>query len=139
MKDLLNLKYRKSHLLFLKTYKVSQNIQQIQRKTFDNLVLRSYQSTTVRYNEYEALRRILSRKLTKLLRFSILKKPYILVTAKPKEIRMGKGKGSFSHFHFPSTVGYKFAKISWCHKKFYAPLLVAVKNSTKKSNQRLTF
>jgi ribosomal protein L16/L10AE len=90
------------------------------------------------FPEYEALRRILSRKLIRLLRFSLFVHPYAMVTAKPREIRMGKGKGAFSHFALPTKVGSFFAKIFWCQTQNFCPLFFATRNALKKSGQKFT-
>ena len=72
----------------------------------------------------------------RLLRFNLLKRPYVMVTAKPKEMRMGKGKGALSAFHIPVKSGLIVSHIFWCHRHSFFALLCASKNAVKKSNYR---
>ena len=58
-----NLLYRKYHLIFLKNYKIEQSLQRLQKKTFDHFILIGTSVGPLRFEEYEACRRILSRKL----------------------------------------------------------------------------
>jgi ribosomal protein L16/L10AE len=127
------IRFKKPHLVWLKSYKVAQYIISQQKKTFDHIFLKSLISTNVNAKEYEALRRILSRKLLRLLRFSLKSRPVFFVTKKPKEMRMGKGKGAFSHFTFFVKCGLPFVKLSWCHKQYYPHFFYALQTAVKKT------
>ena len=126
-------KYKKPHIVWLKTYKTTQFISSQQKKTFDHIFLKSYVSTNISVKEYEALRRILSRKLLRLLRFSLKTRPFNIITSKPKEMRMGKGKGSFNYITFFAKCRSPFVKLSWCHNQFYPHFFYALQTAVKKT------
>lgn len=133
------LKFKKPHLVWLKSYKTSQYILGQQKKTFDHIFLKSFVSTSVTAKEYEALRRILSRKLLRLLRFSLKSRPFVFVTSKPKEMRMGKGKGSFSYMAFFVKCRLPFVKLSWCHKQYFPHFFYALQTAIKKTSLKCQY
>lgn len=126
-------KYRKNHRYFLKNYFIAQSQSISQQKSVDRLVFSSYKAKSIKSCEYNAIRRLLGRKTEKLFRFNICRKADIMVTAKPKEIRMGKGKGSFSHVELPVKVGLILFNIVWCHRLPTFKFLFAVRKCIKKS------
>ena len=133
------LKFKRPHLVWLKSYKTTQYITKQQKKTFDHIYLKSFTSICVRAKEYEALRRILSRKLLRLLRFSLKTRPYVFVTGKPKEMRMGKGKGSFNYMTFFVKCRLPFVKLSWCHKQYFPHFFYALQTAVKKTALRCKY
>jgi ribosomal protein L16/L10AE len=139
MKDIAGLKYRKPHLLVLKNFKAAQVLHGSQKKTFDRCFLRNCYPVSMRFNEYEALRRMVSRKLYKLVRISLRTPPYILVTAKPREIRMGKGKGAFSHFQAPVKVGSTFVRVNWNWNLALSRVFIGLRSGVRKASQHLHF
>lgn len=126
-------KFKKPHIVWLKSYKAVQLISHSQKKTFDHIFLKSYITKNVSTKEYEALRRILSRKLLRLLRFSLKTRPFNIITSKPKEMRMGKGKGSFNLFTFFIKCKTPFVKLSWCHNQSYPHFFYALQTAVKKT------
>ena len=128
------MQYKKFHQLFLKNAPFQIN-QRLQEKTFDRIQLMSLTMSVVRFQEYESFRRILSRKLSRFLRVSLISKPYSAVSAKPREIRMGKGKGAFSHYVLPVSIGTIIMQSFWCHSVPNVLLFHNLKNALKKSHQ----
>ena len=60
--------------------------------------LRTLEIFFFKKNNFEAIRRVLSRKIKKKLKFLIFKNSNKLpLFSKPLKIRMGSGKGNFSH------------------------------------------
>jgi ribosomal protein L16/L10AE len=64
-------------------------------------------------NQLEAIRRILLRKMYRLLKIWMKLKFSGMITSKPKEVRMGKGKGSFVTWCKPIEVGSPIFEISF--------------------------
>lgn len=137
--SLVNLKYRKQHLIVLKRARSLQWCQSQQRKTLDFVFIRAGIPGSIKYIAYEALRRMLSRKLERLVRFTLPRKPLVMVTAKPKEMRMGKGKGAFSHYQLNLSFGQPLAKVAWCPKFSIYRALYVTKTALKKTSFRFTF
>jgi large subunit ribosomal protein L16 len=67
--------------------------------------VKSLSSGRLSSGQIECVRKIISRKMYKsgLLRLKIF--PFFPVTAKPTEVRMGKGKGSLKYWCFPVKSG----------------------------------
>jgi len=67
--------------------------------------VKSLSSGRLSSGQIECVRKIISRKMYKsgLLRLKIF--PFFPVTAKPIEVRMGKGKGSLKYWCFPVKSG----------------------------------
>jgi ribosomal protein L16/L10AE len=87
--------YLKPHRIFLKRYFASQWCQQRSRRRGvpADFYLSSIQPLLLQPKHFETIRRLLLRALAKSFRYWIVIKPQQMVTAKPREIRMGKGKG----------------------------------------------
>jgi len=139
MQSHLLIKYKKPHLIKLNNFKIGQQVQIFQFKNLDHLILKSQRSTTITFKEYEAVRRILLRKVNRLMRFTLFTKPTYILTSKPKEMRMGKGKGSFSLNFLSTRVGHCFVKFSWCHKQILPLVVYAVQTATKKTALTIKF
>jgi ribosomal protein L16/L10AE len=133
-------KFRKNHLYKQKTYFCPQNIVTNHQVTSPVMLsFTSLKSTVTKQNRYTALRRQLGRKTEKLFRMVFAKKPYLMVTAKPREIRMGKGKGAFSHVHLPVRCGTLLFTLHWCHKLAPIPFFYYLKQANKKTGLSLVF
>lgn len=132
-------KFRKNHLYKLKAYAIGQSQHCSQTKKVDCLTFISTRPGIVKTGEYAALRRILGRKTEKLFRLTLIRKPDLMVTAKPREMRMGKGKGAFSHVHLPVRAGMPVIKLTWCHRLPRFSFLAYVRAATKKASTQLYF
>ena len=66
--------------------------------SFGRYGIRALESGRLRLNTIEAVRRVLSRKLKRSGQIWIRVYPDISVSAKPLEVRMGKGKGAPSYW-----------------------------------------
>lgn len=132
-------KFRKNHYYLIKNSLTPQRLTTSQYKQIDKITVRSYKSNSIIAGEYNAIRRILGRKTEKLFRLVLKKKANVMVTAKPREIRMGKGKGAFSHVHLPVRIGQSLCSIAWCHRLPKALFLGSVKKAMKKSGLCLHF
>jgi large subunit ribosomal protein L16 len=56
------------------------------------------QSSRVVANQIESARRVISKKIKKIGVYRVHIRPTTSVSAKPSEVRMGKGKGSIDHY-----------------------------------------
>jgi len=67
--------------------------------------IKSLDSARLTSQQIECARKLISRKMYKLglLRLKVF--PFIPVTSKPSEVRMGKGKGSLKYWCFPVKPG----------------------------------
>ena len=63
--------------------------------------------------QLEAVQKILVRKFARLFRLWLLIRFTGMVTAKPREIRMGKGKGAFSFWSRATPIGFPLFEISF--------------------------
>ena len=68
--------------------------------SFGDFGLQALDSGRLRSNQIEAARKAIVRKLKRSGKLWIRVFPDIPVTSKPSEVRMGKGKGSVSHYIF---------------------------------------
>jgi len=93
-------------------------------KTKDKYSIGFYQLRTLeifffKKNNFEAIRRVLSRKIKKKLKFLIFKNSNKLpVFSKPLKVRMGSGKGKFSSWLWKFKKYQKIFEISF-FKKYY--------------------
>jgi len=131
--------YRKPHYLMMQSIRGNQRVQRNQEATRDHLYLRSGTSGVIRARQYESLRRVVSRKLLRTVRFLLDRRAVVAVTAKPREIRMGKGKGAFSHYVLGIRVGMKYARISWCWRRPLSQVILVTQRSCRKSGCALYF
>lgn len=67
--------------------------------------LKSTQYGTYTYAQYESIRKILNRYKAIKKKMYVVVRPFVNVTAKPIESRMGKGKGKFKLKIFPLRPG----------------------------------
>ena len=68
------------------------------RPAFGTIGLKALKSATISSKQIEAARQAIVRKLHKKGKLWICVFPSIPISAKPTEVRMGKGKGNFSHW-----------------------------------------
>jgi ribosomal protein L16/L10AE len=125
-------KYRKNHLYSVKTWRFPQQTVNTLNGSPNALTLTALKPSLFLGSSFSAFRRQLGRKTEKLFRMHIVRKPDVMVTAKPREIRMGKGKGAYSHVHLPVRVGMPLAVITWCRQLPTAVFFVNVRQATKK-------
>jgi large subunit ribosomal protein L16 len=64
---------------------------------FGDIGLKAAKSGTISSRHIEAARQAIVRKLNRKGKLWIRVFPFVPITAKPTEVRMGKGKGSVSH------------------------------------------
>ena len=72
---------------------------------FGNMGLKVTKSGTISSRQIEAARQAIVRKLNKKGKLWIRVFPTIPITKKPTEVRMGKGKGIFSHWSVKVNAG----------------------------------
>ena len=65
---------------------------------FGEIGLKAKESGLISARQIEAVRRVITRKIKKKGKVWIRIFPYLPITSKPTESRMGKGKGSVSHW-----------------------------------------
>jgi len=67
--------------------------------------IKSTKCSRITSQQIEAIRKLISRKMHKSgsIKFTIF--PFLPVTSKPAEVRMGKGKGSLNYWCFPVKSG----------------------------------
>lgn len=77
--------------------------------------LKSISSQRIKEYQIEAMRKFLVKKIRKNDKFWLRIFPFLSVTSKPIETRMGKGKGNISSYFFPLKAGrviFEFQGIS---------------------------
>lgn len=72
---------------------------------FGNVGLKAINSGTISSRQIEAARQAIVRKLNRKGKLWIKVFPTIPITTKPTEVRMGKGKGTFSHWSIKVSSG----------------------------------
>lgn len=106
-------KYKKMHKGKLSRFNFRSN-----RLKFGNIGLKAIKSCTISSRQIEAARQAIVRKLNRKGKLWIRIFPMIPITSKPTEVRMGKGKGSVSHWSVKVSAGtvlfetYGIAKIT---------------------------
>lgn len=110
--------YVKRHQTFVKRAVVQQQCQRgffnIYRRRFAADYL--FQAGTpgqLQPGQLDAVQKVLVRKFTRLFRIWSLIRFTGMVTAKPREIRMGKGKGAFSYWSRTVSIGFPLFEISF--------------------------
>lgn len=83
--------YRKWHKMRIKKVNYSKGGCRLKYGRFG---IRALKSTRLTVEQIEAARRVISRRLKKKTKIWIRSFPNLPLTAKPKEVRMGKGKGN---------------------------------------------
>ena len=72
---------------------------------FGDIGLKAAKSGTISSRHIEAARQAIVRKLNRKGKLWIRVFPFVPITAKPTEVRMGKGKGSVSHWSAKVNAG----------------------------------
>lgn len=85
----------------------------IRRRYYAAIVLQTATPGHLQPGQFDAAHRVLVRKFARLFRFWRLIRFTGMVTAKPREIRMGKGKGAFSYWVRAVEIGYPLAEFSF--------------------------
>jgi large subunit ribosomal protein L16 len=75
------------------------------RLKFGDIGLKAVKSCTISSRQIEAARQAIVRKLSRKGKLWIRIFPMIPITLKPTEVRMGKGKGSVSHWSVKVSAG----------------------------------
>ena len=75
------------------------------RLKFGSIGLKATKSGTISSRQIEAARQAIVRKLSRKGKLWIRVFPAVPITAKPTEVRMGKGKGAFSHWSVKVSAG----------------------------------
>lgn len=73
--------------------------------TFGNIGLKAMKSGTISARQIEAARQAIVRKVNRKGKLWIKIFPTIPITTKPTEVRMGKGKGTFSYWSAKVSAG----------------------------------
>lgn len=132
-------RYRKNHLYQIKHYQAVQQTQLFVDASQLHVLLRSHRPHLLLTNTLGAFRRQLGRKTEKLFRLHVFRRPDTMVTAKPREIRMGKGKGAYSHVHLPVRAGSRLGYLGWC-QRLSAPLVLGnLRQAAKKLGVSASF
>jgi large subunit ribosomal protein L16 len=93
----------------------------IKRRYYAAIVLQAASPGSLQPGQFDAAYRVLVRKFARLFRFWRLIRFTGMVTAKPREIRMGKGKGAFSYWVRAIEIGYplgEFSFINWYPQEY---------------------
>lgn len=80
-----------------------------------NFGLKSLSSSRIKDSQMEAIRKYLIKNLKKTDKFWFRIFPFLSITSKPIETRMGKGKGNIAFYFFPLKAGrvlFEFQGIS---------------------------
>lgn len=93
-------KYKKMQKKTLSKYNFRSN-----KLKFGSIGLKATKSGTISSRHIEAARQAIARKLSRKGKLWIRVFPAIPITAKPTEVRMGKGKGAFSHWSVKVATG----------------------------------
>jgi large subunit ribosomal protein L16 len=72
---------------------------------FGNLGIKVLKPGRIKASQIEAIRKTIFKKLKRKSKIWIRIFPNVCVTAKPIEVRMGKGKGNISYWCFPVKAG----------------------------------
>lgn len=97
-------KYRKWHTMRKNPLKVGVASRGI-KLAFGSYGLKATSAFRIRSNQLEATRKVLSRSLGKTGKIWIRVFPDMPYTAKPAEVKLGKGKGDLQGYHVPVKPG----------------------------------
>ena len=110
--------YVKRHQVFLKKLVGNQLCQSgyfslHRRRYYADYLFQTATPGQLKPTQLEAIQKVLVRKFTRLFRMWTLIRFTGMVTAKPREIRMGKGKGAFSYWARAVPIGFPLFEISF--------------------------
>ena len=94
---------------------------------FGEIGLKAQESGLISARQIESVRRVITRKIKKKGKIWIRIFPYLPITSKPTESRMGKGKGKFSHFICKINSGSIIFELCGPNKKTIIKSLLACK------------
>ena len=101
----------------------------INKLVFGNLGLKTIESGIITFRQIEAARQAISRKTKRKAKIWIKVFPDLPITSKPMGVRMGKGKGYFSHWGARVRSGTIIIEVCGTHNKI---LLKALKTGKAK-------
>lgn len=78
---------------------------QVSKLVFGNIGIKALKSSRISAKQLESVRKLILKKLKSKSKIWIRVFPYLPVTAKPTEVRMGKGKGSLAYWCCPVQAG----------------------------------
>lgn len=78
---------------------------QVSNLAFGNIGIKALQSGRISALQLEAVRKLILKKLKSKSKLWIRIFPFLAVTSKPTEVRMGKGKGSLAYWCCPIQAG----------------------------------
>jgi large subunit ribosomal protein L16 len=92
---------------FKKIFKgrISKNEYKVTKLSFGRIGLKVLKSSRIKDVQLDAIRKSILKRLEKKSKIWIKIFPHCCVTAKPVEVRMGKGKGVFSYWCAPVKAG----------------------------------
>jgi ribosomal protein L16/L10AE len=118
--------YAKRHRVFVKKLIdkqiIQQNVQQTRFRNNGEFLFFSLGVGIMTPNHVESVRRILIRRMYRLLRIWLRIRFTGMITNKPKEVRMGKGKGTFTSWCKAVSIGSPIFEISFA-KRYPSPFL----------------
>jgi large subunit ribosomal protein L16 len=85
--------------------KLRGNEYKVTNLTMGYLGIKVLKSARIKATQLEATRKAILKKLKGKSKIWVIVFPHVCVTAKPTEVRMGKGKGSFSYWCAPVHAG----------------------------------
>lgn len=89
------MKKKKFNTYFLDNSSIINNLRK-NTSHYNYFILRSTSTVFLKSNVFESVRRLISRKVKKKMKYTLYKKSSkIASTGKPLKVRMGKGKGTF--------------------------------------------
>jgi large subunit ribosomal protein L16 len=77
----------------------------VSKLAFGNIGIKTLKSGRISAKQLDAVRKLIIKKLKSKTKIWIRVFPYLPVTAKPTEVRMGKGKGSLAYWCCPIQAG----------------------------------
>eukprot|EP00775_Hariotina_reticulata_P011899 gene11899-12043_t len=107
------IKYRKAHKSMGFNDTICPNTRQL---AFGMYGIRAMEHCRIPAKTLEAVRRTLRRSIKKTAMLWIRTTPNVPVTAKPAEVRMGKGKGTLDYWAAPIRPGQIIFEIDRCSK-----------------------
>lgn len=93
-----------------------------------NFGIKCISSAKIRVCHFESIRKFLMKNLKKTDKFWFRIHPFLAVTSKPVETRMGRGKGSLSYYCFPLKAGRIIFEFQHISTKFATKLNSSLKS-----------
>ena len=132
-------RYRKPHRFWLHGIVACQRKQNGHCRTLARVIVYNNRNGILVAREYRSMLHVVSRKLFRTVRFALTSRSYVAVTQKPREVRMGKGKGSLSYYTLPVRAGTILTQLSWCYRRVFPFVVAGIQRSCKKVRTSLYF